>query len=51
MSGCSAFVISVVSVNLKFPAGMCQSQLRNGVVEDVVDLDSLDVVRDLLKFS
>jgi hypothetical protein len=29
MSGCSAFVISVMSVDLKFPAGTCLSQLRD----------------------
>jgi len=49
MSGCSAFVIFVVCADLKFPAGMRQSQLRGEVVVDVVDLDSLDVARDLLQ--
>lgn len=49
MSGCSAFVIFVVCADLKFPAGMRQSQLRGEVVVDVVDLDPLDIARDLLQ--
>jgi hypothetical protein len=50
MSGCSAFVIFVVCVDLKFPAGICQSQLLDGDAVDVVDLNSVDVARDLLLY-